>query len=82
MAKLLIAPRTTPHLWTVYDGVVVTVGGNLSRDELLHVTPDAADARMSQRRIASPSVAEPRLGDPDAFATTLATVQELMHTSY
>ena len=37
-AELVIAPRAIPHLWTLADGVVVTVGGDLSRAELLRVT--------------------------------------------
>ena len=37
-ADIVIAPRATPHLWTLADGVVVTVGGDLSRAELLRVT--------------------------------------------
>jgi hypothetical protein len=37
-AELLIAPRAIPHLWALTDELVVTVGGDLGRDELLRVT--------------------------------------------
>lgn len=36
-AELLIVPRGIPHLWTVGDRLVVTVGGDLSRGELVGV---------------------------------------------
>ena len=37
-AELVIAARAIPHLWALTNGLVVTVGGDLSRAELLHVT--------------------------------------------
>jgi outer membrane lipoprotein-sorting protein len=36
-AELVIAPRGVPHLWGIADGLVVTVGGDLGRDELVRV---------------------------------------------
>jgi hypothetical protein len=36
-ARLVIAPRGIPHLWATTSRLVVTVGGDLSRDELLRV---------------------------------------------
>ena len=35
--ELLLAPRGIPHLWTLTDDLVVTVGGDLARAELLRV---------------------------------------------
>jgi hypothetical protein len=37
-AELVLVPRGIPHLWALTDELVVTVGGDLSRDELLRVT--------------------------------------------
>jgi hypothetical protein len=37
-AELLLVPRGIPHLWALTDQLVVTVGGDLSRAELIHVT--------------------------------------------
>ena len=37
-AELVLVPRGIPHLWALTDQLVVTVGGNLSRAELIHVT--------------------------------------------
>ena len=37
-AQLVIAPRGIPHLWATTSQLVVTVGGDLSRDELVRVT--------------------------------------------
>jgi hypothetical protein len=36
-ASLVLSPHTTPHLWALTSALVVTVGGDLSRDELLAV---------------------------------------------
>jgi hypothetical protein len=36
-AELVLSPRATPHLWALTDDLVVTVGGDLSRAELLRV---------------------------------------------
>ncbi len=36
--SLVIEPRGTPHVWAIADGLVVTVSGSLSRDELVRVT--------------------------------------------
>jgi hypothetical protein len=36
-AELLIRPRGIPHVWTASDGLVVTVGGDLGRAELVRV---------------------------------------------
>jgi hypothetical protein len=36
-ANLLIVPRNTPHIWALADELVVTVSGDLSRDELVRV---------------------------------------------
>jgi hypothetical protein len=36
-AQLVVAPRAIPHLWVRTDGLVVTVGGDLSRAELVRV---------------------------------------------
>lgn len=33
-ARLVLSPRGVPHLWSVAEGLVVTVAGDLSRDEL------------------------------------------------
>jgi hypothetical protein len=37
-AELVLVPRGIPHVWALTDELVVTVGGDLSRDELLRVT--------------------------------------------
>jgi hypothetical protein len=37
-AELVLVPRGIPHLWVLTDELVVTVGGDLSRAELVHVT--------------------------------------------
>lgn len=37
-AELLLAPRTVPHVWAVTPELVVTVGGDLAREELVRVT--------------------------------------------
>lgn len=37
-AELVLVPRGIPHLWALTDELVVTVGGDLSRAELLRVT--------------------------------------------
>lgn len=37
-AEVVIVPRGIPHLWSVTDELVVTVGGDLSRAELVRVT--------------------------------------------
>jgi hypothetical protein len=36
-AYLVVPPLAPPHLWAWHDGVLVTVGGDLTRDELLAV---------------------------------------------
>jgi hypothetical protein len=36
-AELLIVPRGIPHLWALRDRLVVTIGGDLTRAELLRV---------------------------------------------
>jgi hypothetical protein len=36
-ANVLIVPRNVPHLWAQTDDLVVTVGGGVSRDELIRV---------------------------------------------
>jgi hypothetical protein len=33
-AQLVLSPRTVPHVWTLTDRLVVTVGGDLTRSEL------------------------------------------------
>ena len=37
IAELVIVPRGVPHVWAVTDELVVTVGGDLSRAELVRV---------------------------------------------
>jgi hypothetical protein len=37
-AELLLAARTTPHIWSVTPELVVTVSGDLTRAELVRVT--------------------------------------------
>ena len=37
-ARLLIVPRGIPHVWALTNKLVVTVGGGLSRDELIRIT--------------------------------------------
>jgi hypothetical protein len=37
-AELVLVPRGIPHLWALTDELVVTVGGDLSRAELVRVT--------------------------------------------
>jgi hypothetical protein len=37
-AKLVVVPRGIPHVWALTDTLVVTVGGDLSRAELITVT--------------------------------------------
>ncbi len=34
-AKIVVSPHATPHLWALTKNLVVTVGGDLSREELL-----------------------------------------------
>jgi hypothetical protein len=41
-AELLIAPRSLPHVWALAADLVVTVGGDLSRAELIRVTESLA----------------------------------------
>ncbi len=41
-AELLIAPRGIPHAWVLTDELVVTVGGDLSRDELIRAMESLA----------------------------------------
>jgi hypothetical protein len=36
-ANVLVVPRNTPHLWAQTDDLVVTVSGNLGREELIRV---------------------------------------------
>ena len=36
-AELVVDLRTVPHLWAVTDRLVVTVAGDLSRDQLINV---------------------------------------------
>jgi hypothetical protein len=36
-AQVVLSPRTTPHVWALSGDLVVTVGGDASRAELLHV---------------------------------------------
>jgi hypothetical protein len=36
-ANVLVVPRNIPHLWAQTDDLVVTVGGDLSREELIRV---------------------------------------------
>jgi hypothetical protein len=36
-AELVVVPRGIPHLWALTDRLVVTVGGDLSRAELVRV---------------------------------------------
>jgi hypothetical protein len=40
--NLLIVPRAIPHVWALTDDLVVTVGGDLTRAELLRVTESLA----------------------------------------
>lgn len=44
-AELLVAPRSTPHLWTVAAGLVVTVNGDLTRADLVRVAESLAPLR-------------------------------------
>jgi hypothetical protein len=44
-ARLLIAPRGVPHIWALTSGLVVTAGGDLSRDELMRVTASLRERR-------------------------------------
>jgi hypothetical protein len=37
LAHLTIDPRAVPHLWATTDRFVVTVSGDLTRDQLIHV---------------------------------------------
>jgi hypothetical protein len=43
-AELLIVPRGIPHAWVLTDELVVTVGGDLSREELIRVMGSLAPA--------------------------------------
>jgi hypothetical protein len=43
-ANLLVVPRNTPHIWALADELVVTVSGDLSRDELVRVAESLATA--------------------------------------
>lgn len=44
-ANLLIVPRNTPHIWALADELVVTVSGDLSRDQLVRVAESLAARR-------------------------------------
>lgn len=44
-AELLIVPRGIPHVWALSDELVVTVGGDLSRAELVRITESLAKKR-------------------------------------
>lgn len=43
-AELLISPRGTPHVWTIHNGLVVTVAGDASADELRRLAASFAPA--------------------------------------
>ncbi|HWC11574.1 MAG TPA: hypothetical protein VG455_10155 [Acidimicrobiales bacterium] len=36
-AEVLVVPRTVPHLWAAADGLVITIAGGLSEQQLLRV---------------------------------------------
>ena len=36
-AKLAIPPAGVPHLWAFHDGLMITVAGDLTRQQLLEV---------------------------------------------
>jgi outer membrane lipoprotein-sorting protein len=40
--ELLIDPNSVPHIWVVTDDLVVTIAGNLDRDELLEIAESLA----------------------------------------
>jgi hypothetical protein len=40
--EVVVVPRGIPHVWTVADGLVVTVAGALGRDELVRVAESLA----------------------------------------
>jgi hypothetical protein len=44
-AELLLTPRAVPHVWALTGSLVVTVGGDLSGNELLHVAGSLAPRR-------------------------------------
>jgi hypothetical protein len=44
-AQVLVSPRAIPHLWTIKDGLVVTVGGDLDRAGLLRIASSLERAR-------------------------------------
>ena len=44
-AEILVSGTTVPHLWTMNDDLVVTVSGDLTRDELLAIAESLAPAR-------------------------------------
>jgi hypothetical protein len=44
-AQLVLSPHGVPHLWAVANGLVVTVAGDLSRDELLTVAGSLRSGR-------------------------------------
>ena len=43
-AKILIVPRNIPHLWSLTDELVVTVSGDLTRDELVAVAQSLSES--------------------------------------
>jgi hypothetical protein len=44
-AELLLTPRAVPHVWALTGSLVVTVGGDLSGNELLRVAGSLAPRR-------------------------------------
>jgi hypothetical protein len=61
LARVTIDPRAVPHLWAATDRLVVTVSGDLTRHQLIHVAeslqagagPSAQTCRADELRVAA-----------------------------
>ena len=49
-ANLLIVPLALPHIWALSDDLVVTVAGDLNREQLLRVS-ESLEARLTKGRL-------------------------------
>ena len=44
-AKLALPPAGVPHLWAFHDGLMITVAGDLTREQLLEVASSLGPMR-------------------------------------
>src|SRR5207248_9460239 len=54
-AQVVVGPRAVPHLWAQTDKLVVTVSGDLTRDELIAVAEALAPAGAPAAKACSPA---------------------------